>query len=63
MTVQLHESWKKVLKDEFEKVYFLELSRFVKNEILAGQTIYPHPKNIFAALDTTPFDQVKVVIL
>lgn len=61
--VKLEESWKKALAAEFGKPYFRELSQFVKNEILAGQTIYPHPKNIFAALDKTPFDAVKVVIL
>jgi uracil-DNA glycosylase len=47
--VKMEESWKQALSDEFEKPYFGELSQFVKNEILAGQTIYPHPKNIFAA--------------
>ena len=61
--VKLHESWKKVIKEEFEKLYFQELSRFVKNEILSGKTIYPHPKNIFAALDKTPFEKVKVILL
>lgn len=61
--VKLHESWKNALKEEFQKPYFLELAQFVKNEITSGKTIYPHPKNIFAALDKTPFDQVKVVIL
>ncbi len=61
--IKLHESWKRVLKDEFEKPYFQELSKFIKDEILAGQTLYPHPRNIFAALDQTPFESVKVVIL
>ncbi|MBP7806197.1 uracil-DNA glycosylase, partial [Candidatus Gracilibacteria bacterium] len=61
--VKIEESWKQALSDEFEKPYFGELSQFVKNEILAGQTIYPHPKNIFAALDKTPFEKVKVIIL
>lgn len=61
--VTLHESWKKVLKDEFDKTYFSELSHFIKDEIIRGHIIYPHPKNIFAALDNTPFDLVKVVIL
>lgn len=61
--VILHESWKEVLKDEFQKVYFQELSQYIKNEILTGHIIYPHPKNIFAALDNTPFESVKVVIL
>ncbi len=61
--IKLHDSWKKGLSQEFEKPYFSNLSQFIKNEILAGKTIYPHPKNIFAALDTTPFESVRVVIL
>jgi uracil-DNA glycosylase len=61
--IKLHESWKWALKEEFEKPYFQKLSQFVKDEILAGKTLYPHPKNIFAALDQTPFDAVKVIIL
>jgi uracil-DNA glycosylase len=59
----LEESWKKVLEKEFEASYFQELSTFIKSEILSGKTIYPHPKNIFAALDKTPFETVKVIIL
>ncbi len=61
--IKLHPSWKKALKNEFEKPYFKQLSTFIRDEILAGQTIYPHPKNIFAALDMTPFESVSVVIL
>lgn len=61
--VKLHDSWKNALSQEFEKPYFEELAQFVKSEISAGKTLYPHPKNIFAALDKTPFESVKVVIL
>lgn len=61
--IKLHESWKKVLRNEFEKEYFKVLSEFIKNEIIAGKIIYPHPKNIFAALDKTPFEKVRVIIL
>lgn len=61
--VRLEESWKRALNNEFEKSYFQELSQFIKEEILAGKTVYPHPRNIFAALDKTPFNQVSVVIL
>jgi uracil-DNA glycosylase len=61
--VKIEESWKKALSEEFKKPYFWEISQFVKDEIIAGQTIYPHPKNIFAALDNTPFEKVKVIIL
>ena len=61
--IKINESWKHVLQWEFEKPYFRELSQFVKNEILSGQTVYPHPKNIFAAMDMTPFEKVRVIIL
>ena len=39
------------------------LSEFLRAELKAGKTVYPPPKKIFAALDTTPFDNVKVVII
>lgn len=58
----MEESWKEVLKDEFEKPYFKELAQFVKEEYTSTK-VYPHPKNIFSAFKLTPFDQVKVVIL
>lgn len=61
--VRLEQSWKEALRDEFDKKYFIDLSKFIKDEILSGHTVYPHPKNIFTALDTTPFQKVKVIIL
>lgn len=63
MTLKLETSWKKLLSGEFEKPYFWEIKSFLKSEIEAGKTIYPHPKNIFAAFDHTPVDNLKVVIL
>jgi uracil-DNA glycosylase len=62
MEVKIESSWKKHLKDEFEKPYFKELTEFVKKEYEKG-SVYPAPKNIFRAFDLTPFDKVKVVIL
>ncbi len=62
MDVRIEESWKEVLKDEFEKPYFKELTSFVKKEYENGP-VYPHPKNIFSAFEFTTFDHVKVVIL
>src|ERR1700751_1290600 len=41
----------------------LRLSEFLRAELRAGKTIYPPPRCIFAALDATPFDKVKVVVL
>ena len=60
--VKIEESWKKALENEFGKVYFKELSDFVKSEYKAHK-IYPQPKDIFRAFDMCPFDKVKVVII
>ncbi len=62
MDVKIEESWKKALEEEFGKVYFKELTTFVKEEYKTG-TVYPPPKNIFRAFDLTPFNKVEVVIL
>ena len=63
MDVQIDESWKKALKSEFEKPYFKEVVTFLKTEKMAGKIIYPPGQFIFNAFNTTPFDQVKVVII
>lgn len=62
MDVKMEESWKKQLKDEFEKPYFLKLTEFVKEEY-ATHTCYPPAKLIFNAFEQCPFEKVKVVIL
>lgn len=62
MSVEIEQSWKEKLAEEFEKPYFKELTSFVKEEYKSGP-VYPHPKNIFRAFELTPFDDVKVVIL
>lgn len=61
--VQLEDSWKQYLKDEFSKPYMLKLKQFLLAEKAAGKVIYPKGPNIFNALNSTPFDKVKVVIL
>ena len=60
--VNIHPSWNKVLKSEFEKPYFEELTSFVKNEYKKGQ-VYPPGSQIFAAFDHCAYDDVKVIIL
>lgn len=60
--VRIHPSWKAHLQGEFDKPYFEELIAFVRSEY-ATQTVYPPGKEIFAAFDACPFEQVKVVIL
>lgn len=62
MNVRIEKSWKKHLQTEFDKPYFDELVRFVRNEY-ATHTVYPPGKQMFAAFDACPFDNVKVVIL
>ena len=62
MEVKIEETWKEVLKEEFEKDYFVNLTSFVRQEY-KGKTIYPKASNIFNAFNLCPFDKIKVVIL
>lgn len=62
MDVKIEDSWKSVLKDEFEKAYFKNLTDFVKSEY-SSHTIFPPGRQIFSAFEHTPFDRVKVVII
>jgi len=61
--VKIEESWKEVLADEFEQPYFQSIASFLRQEKANGKTIYPPGSLIFNAFNTTPFQQVKVVIL
>lgn len=61
--IKLDESWLNVMADEFGKPYMEELRQFLLEEKQKGKTIFPPGQQIFAALDRTPFDRVKVVIL
>ncbi|AVP99669.1 uracil-DNA glycosylase [Ahniella affigens] len=61
--IQLEASWKARLLAEFEAPYMASLRQFLKQEKQAGKVIFPPGREIFAALDHTPFEQVKVVIL
>lgn len=63
MDVKIEESWKKVLKDEFEKAYFQQIVTFIKTEKAAGKIIYPPGPMLFNAFEETPFNKVKVVLL
>jgi len=62
MVETLNASWKKYLKNEFEKEYFKTLSSFVEKE-RRTQTIFPPSELTFAALNKTSLEEVKVVIL
>lgn len=58
----IHESWKEVLGEEFEKPYFAELKKFLQEE-KTKYAVYPPGGLIFNAFNTTPFDQAQVVLL
>ncbi|MGB2179618.1 MAG: uracil-DNA glycosylase [Porticoccaceae bacterium] len=62
-TIGLESAWNNQLGDEFKKDYMLSLREFLANRKQQGAIIYPPGSQWFAALNTTPFDQVKVVIL
>lgn len=63
MEVRIDNSWKNVLKEEFEKDYFYRLVKFVKEEYAGPTPVYPPAGLIFNAFDRCPFNQVKVVII
>lgn len=54
--------WRERLQSEREKPYFAKLEEFVEQE-QREQTIFPPPEKIFTALELTPYEDVKVVIL
>ena len=59
----LEASWKSRLQDEFSSEYMLQLREFLLARKRAGAEIFPTGKNYFHAMDLTPFDAVKVVVL
>jgi len=61
--IDLHPSWLAHLAPEFELPYMQHLKQFLLMEKQAGKVIYPESKFIFNAFNSTPLDQVKVVIL
>ena len=61
--IKLEPSWLNELADEFKKDYMKNLKSFLLNEIKSGKTILPKPALWFNALNSTPLDSVKVVIL
>lgn len=62
MNVRIEPSWLHALESEWDKEYFAKLTDFVRQEY-ATATIYPPAGRIFAAFDSCPFEDVKVVIL
>lgn len=61
--VKLHESWLTPLQGEFDSPYMAALKQFLVAEKQAGKHIFPPGSEWFHALDATPLDKVRVVIL
>lgn len=59
----IEKSWLPYLEPEFDKAYLKDLKTFLLEEKEQGYEIYPKDTEVFEALNHTPFDQVKVVIL
>ncbi|MDY3858666.1 MAG: uracil-DNA glycosylase [Muribaculaceae bacterium] len=62
MDVRIEQSWKEALSPQFDAPYFEALADFTRRAYATG-TVYPPGREIFAAFDACPFNEVKVVIL
>lgn len=56
-------SWHSRLADQFDQPYMQALREFLRQEKASGKRIYPPGAEMFNALNSTPFERVKVVIL
>ena len=61
-TVIIDDTWYDALKNEFQKDYWQSLTETVR-KLYKTKTVYPEPKHMFNAFDSTPLDKVKVVII
>jgi uracil-DNA glycosylase len=61
--IRLHQSWLEPLRGEFDEPYMADLKRFLAAQREAGKRIFPKGTEWFRALDLTPLEDVRVVIL
>jgi uracil-DNA glycosylase len=61
--IHLENSWKQLLIEEFKKDYYVKLKQHLVEEKNKGYQVLPPNPQIFAALNNTPFDKIKVVII
>lgn len=61
--MDLEPGWRQALKPEFTKEYMQKLKSFLAAERNKKKQIYPKPTEYFAALNRTPLEKVRVVIL
>lgn len=62
-TIRLHESWRAPLAEQFGAPHMQALKSFLQAEKAAGKRIFPKGSDYFRALDLTPLEEVKVLIL
>ena len=61
--IKLHPGWLERLSGEFAASYMADLKRFLVSEREKGKRIFPKGSEWFRALDLTPLEEVRVVIL
>ena len=61
--IDLEPSWLSHLEPEFQQPYMQQLKQFLRGEKQQGKVIYPSSRHIFNAFNSTPLEEVKVVIL
>lgn len=59
---RIKRNWYELLKEEFDKPYYKNLSNFLEKEY-NSKTIYPKPENVFNALNYCDYNNIKVVII
>jgi uracil-DNA glycosylase len=59
---QIAKSWQPVLEPEFSQAYIAKLEAFLETE-WAAQTVFPPKSEVFSALELTPFENVRVLIV
>lgn len=62
MNVRIDNTWREALAEQWDAPYFKNLTDFVRQAYKAGE-VYPPASKIFAAFDSCPFPDVKVVII
>ena len=61
-SVAIDDTWYHALQSEFSKDYWKSLTNTIRG-LYKEKTVYPNPKKVFNAFDSTPLDKVKVVII
>jgi uracil-DNA glycosylase len=63
LSTRLEKNWLDIIGGEFDQPYMAQLEQFLQREKNAGRVTYPEGAEIFNALNSTAFDDIKVVII